>query len=400
MSSTEQDNKAAIAGDKAALLQAVYSADICVLSQTPNLLYAWAENLPAVLRAKWRAGCADADIFPPAAAGELEKLKKQILAGGRPAALEVRLPLPPAGAAKAGQEAAALQAEARAAAQALRLSAADNGGSLGLAAPAEAAAGGAAQEPLPLWFKFSLEAQRDEQGKILGILTTGVNISALRAREEVLKVLLREVSHRSKNLLAIIQSIAAQTARYCRTIGSFLQKFQGRLHSLASSQDLVTDSDWRGAKLRDLIFAQTRFYTDAEKGREQCRVTVKGENPYLFPSAALHIGLALHELSINSASYGALAQGGGAIEIDCRPADKDNKDNKANGGGLLLSWRENFSSAAAGEGSGDNQARFGSVVLERIVPISVDGEAQYNIKNGYIEYFLYIPEAQFAVKGA
>ena len=76
------------------------------------------------------------------------------------------------------------------------------------------------------------------------LVTTIIEISKDRKSESVRRSLLREVSHRSKNLLAIIQSIASQTARHSDTIEQFLNKFRGRLYSLSLSQDLVTDSLW------------------------------------------------------------------------------------------------------------------------------------------------------------
>lgn|GEM_PF-260328 len=400
------------------LLMALCSADICVLYQTPDLLYTMAENLPPVLKAGWRPLCRDIDIFPPAAATQMENVKKRLLAGGQTARLEFSLS--PKSAAQ--PEGAENQGNFAAGPGNLAPSLA------GEISPKNAndSHGGQA-----LWYKFFIEAHCDAQGKILGIVTSGVNISELRAREEVLKILLREVSHRSKNLLAIIQSIATQTARFCHNIGSFLKKFQGRLHSLSSSQDLVTDSDWRGALLQDLVFAQLRFYTDSITDKQYCSISVQGENPYLFPSAALHIGLALHELIINSAAFGVLALGRGKIAINCRAEGEEElplpaatimagsaaATNRAPVGSkaLVLSWREDFSAATAESmppvagseqrdragakaAAGDfmAEARFGSIMLERIVPQSIDGEAYYSIKNGKVDYFLKIPVAQFA----
>ncbi|TGU42030.1 histidine kinase, partial [bacterium M00.F.Ca.ET.146.01.1.1] len=97
-----------------------------------------------------------------------------------------------------------------------------------------------------------IDADRSEAGEVQGVVTTMVETTEQKRREQTLKTLLREVSHRSKNLLAIIQSIATQTGRYSETLGDFLTRFRGRLQSLASSQDLVTSSNWRGAALREL----------------------------------------------------------------------------------------------------------------------------------------------------
>lgn len=104
--------------------------------------------------------------------------------------------------------------------------------------------------------------------------------------------MLREVSHRSKNLLAIIQSIATQTGRYSGTIEGFLVRFRGRLQSMASSQDLVTSSNWRGANLHELVMGQVARYS-ADPSRA---IRFAGTQPFLNPNAALHVGLALHNL--------------------------------------------------------------------------------------------------------
>lgn len=129
------------------------------------------------------------------------------------------------------------------------------------------------------WIEFHIDCDRDENGNILGLVTTAIEISELKRREQVLKTLLREVSHRSKNLLAIVQSIASQTARFTDSIDDFLLKFRGRIQSLSYSQDLVTDSNWRGALFRDLVHSQVEKYIDVNDER----LTIEGDNPYLFP---------------------------------------------------------------------------------------------------------------------
>ena len=115
---------------------------------------------------------------------------------------------------------------------------------------------------------------------------------------KVLKSLLRELSHRSKNLLAIIQGIATQTARYTLSLDSFLVKFRGRLQSLSHSQDLITDSSWRGAYLFELAEKQFAPYWP-DSG---VPMPIYGINAHLSPNAAVHLGLALHELIVNSAT--------------------------------------------------------------------------------------------------
>ena len=104
--------------------------------------------------------------------------------------------------------------------------------------------------------------RRGKSGSVSGIVSTIVDVTSQKHREQTLRTLLREVSHRSKNLLAIIQSIATQTGRYSGSIDVFLTRFRGRIQSLASSQDLVTSSNWRGATLSELVAGQVSRYCE------------------------------------------------------------------------------------------------------------------------------------------
>ncbi|RWN57653.1 sensor histidine kinase [Mesorhizobium sp.] len=232
------------------------------------------------------------------------------------------------------------------------------------------------------WFQIWVDADHDDGGAVQGVVTTMVETTEQKRREQTLKTLLREVSHRSKNLLAIIQSIATQTSRYSDTLSDFLTRFRGRLQSLASSQDLVTSSNWRGAALRELVSGQVGRY-----GADPVRsLRFRGANPYLNPNAALHIGLAMHELAVNSVSYGALSRADGFVEVTA-----DLTAAAAGETALSLTWAEAI-------GANDNQPsekRFGSVALERVVPASLNGTAKLEISGDRLEYHLVVPRSNF-----
>lgn len=232
------------------------------------------------------------------------------------------------------------------------------------------------------WFDVWIDADLDKNGNVQGVVTTQVETTEQKRREQTLKTLLREVSHRSKNLLAIIQSIATQTGRYSDTLGDFLTGFRGRLHSLASSQDLVTSSNWRGAELYELVSGQVSRYGP---GSER-NLHFTGENPYLSPNAALHIGLAIHELAVNSVSYGALSRPDGFIDLTAR-IDQSPEGEKV----LLLVWAEDIGVDEIPA----HQRRFGSVALERIVPTSLSGASSLEIGKGRLEYRLTVPRTNF-----
>lgn len=315
-----------------ALMQAIVGADICVFYQTTDLIYRWAENVPEFLLARWRVDGRDSDFLPADLAERLETKKLQVLATGECATTELRFE----------------------------------------------------HNAQHIWYKFSIDAHRDDAGHIIGLITTGVNVSEIRQREQVLKVLLREVSHRSKNLLAIIQSIASQTARFSESTVVFLKKFQGRIQSLSHSQDLVTNSNWRGASFFELIQSQTSPYL----GTESHRFSIVGDDPYFFPNASLHIGLAIHELLINSLSFGALAQEKGTVTVSC--AKQITSDDKLV---VAVAWNEKFD--PAGVLPEDPKSCFGSAVLEKIVPAALSGNAIYTIDNYGVLYNVKMPETQF-----
>lgn len=313
------------------LLRAIHNSNVFVLYQSPDLAYVWAENLPDAWSAQWHVGVYDHELVQEAMAARLAAAKATVLETGQPQRVEICL--------------------------------SHGEGSR--------------------WFELSIDSDHNDSGAIIGVVSTGVDITELKRREQVLKTLLREVSHRSKNLLAIIQSIATQTARFTETIDDFLSKFRGRVQSLSYSQDLVTDSNWRGARFHELVHSQMQKYIDISDPR----FTLSGANPYIFPGAALHLGLAIHELIVNSAAYGALSNNTGTVALSGR-FENAGTDRMA----FSIRWDEKVPGSLTGP---DTDARFGSAVLERIVPISVDGTSTYRIEQDGVSYSLDVPRAHF-----
>lgn len=229
----------------------------------------------------------------------------------------------------------------------------------------------------------ALEAQVMADGD--GVITIVTDVTDERAREAAVAALLREVSHRSKNLLAIVQSVAMQTAHHSGGVQDFLDKFRGRLHALSSTQDLVTESNWRGTYLHALVTSQLSRVGHPALAKLQ----VSGPNPLLSPNASLHIGLAIHELAANTVLHGALGDDSPrhvdvVAEITTRP------DQRAE---LVLRWEETSPAAARMIA----EPRFGTLVLERIVPLSVGGEAEYGMDGTGVHYRLTVPADQFEV---
>jgi two-component sensor histidine kinase len=214
------------------------------------------------------------------------------------------------------------------------------------------------------------------------IITTIIDRTEERRREKVLQQLLREVSHRSKNLLAIIQSIATQTSHHADTIETYVQKFRGRVFSISRSQDLITDSGWRGANIQDLLERQVSSYV----GGNMDLVRFEGQNTLISPNAAMHLGLAFHELIINAITHGTVLVGGSTVVV----RSTIGQDN--DGRHVIVTWEEPRQAHPNAPALATHPtARFGTAILERVVPASVGGTAQYQLGANGVRYRLRFP---------
>lgn len=148
------------------------------------------------------------------------------------------------------------------------------------------------------------------------ILETNRDTTERRQAEEVRSLLVAELNHRVKNTLAVVQSIAAQTARTSTVPEKFVSKFNGRLQSLANAHNTLSEVAWAGAPIVELIQSQVSM-----TGAEADRVMLSGEPVDLSPQAALQLALILHEMSSNAMQHGALSSAKGKVAIDWTVSD-------------------------------------------------------------------------------
>lgn len=324
--------KPSVLDGKAAMMErALRSAGISIVFQNSKLAIVYADNLPDYFQSRFLPGSTDTDLFGEAHGDYLFALKTRVFETGSPTTAEVDVNV---------------DGETR---------------------------------------TYELKIQRVKENGVYGLLSVMSETTESRHREKVLKSLLRELSHRSKNLLAIIQGIATQTARNTLSLDGFLVKFRGRLQSLSNSQDLITDSSWRGAYLFELAGKQFAPYWPETAGS----MPIFGINAHMTPNAAVHLGLALHELIVNSASYGAIAGGAASITLNCKEAELNGR--KA----IEVSWAESLPNRTDVHEFSENS--FGKTVLERVVPASMNGKAELRLLPGRIEYSLLIPETEFEI---
>ncbi len=157
-----------------------------------------------------------------------------------------------------------------------------------------------------------------------GVLVTFVDVTSLIEAEEHQKTLVGELNHRVRNMLTIVGAIAKQTLAYSKSNAEFTEAFLGRLNSMARSYTLVSRENWLSVSMREIFTDKLQDYDD--------RVELKGPDVACRPSAALALGLVIHELTTNAQKYGALANEKGRLNVAW---DYDHA-----GDWLLVEWRE------------------------------------------------------------
>lgn len=232
-------------------------------------------------------------------------------------------------------------------------------------------------------FSLSTAPIRDESGDVVAISAIYRDVAPLMRAAEHIEFLLREVNHRSKNMLAVVQAVARQTARLAATPELFIEGFMARLAAIGSSHDLLVSRDWRGVQIADLTKSQFSHLDAEQRGR----ISISGDYLEINPRAAEAYGLALHELSTNAVKYGALSNGSGAVEL-CFRLERDNRK-------YVLTWREKGGPGVAAP----PRAGFGSTVLTRMAPMAIQGESALDYPAEGLFYRLSAPLAQIAMNG-
>jgi two-component system CheB/CheR fusion protein len=161
------------------------------------------------------------------------------------------------------------------------------------------------------------------------------------------------LTHRVKNVLAVVQGMAHQTWRSSASKEDFIERLDGRLAALASSHRLLVESEWKGANIRSLIENELAAYSG-----DPPRLLMKGESIALPPEIATPFGLVVHELATNAVKYGALSNENGSVTLSWT-LETGNK-----GARLKFHWREK----GGPEVKKPSASGFGSKLIQQGLP--------------------------------
>jgi PAS domain S-box-containing protein len=211
------------------------------------------------------------------------------------------------------------------------------------------------------------------QRRATSFVGTVQDITERKERQEREHLLMREINHRAKNMLSVVDAIAHQTAT--RNPEGFIERFSERIQALSANQDLLVRHAWHGVEIEDLVCAQIAPFADLIGSR----IAVRGPKLRLKAASAQAIGLALHELTTNAGKYGALSKDAGQVEIGW----------ETDGDIFTMSWAEHDGPTV----SPPQRRGFGTIVMERMTERSVDGRVDLEYAPSGIMWRLNCPAA-------
>jgi two-component sensor histidine kinase len=211
------------------------------------------------------------------------------------------------------------------------------------------------RQVLDLWIR-PLESSG---GEVANVVASAVDVTDRYESEETQRLLMRELDHRMKNTLQVIQAIIRRTAKSHDTVEKFEQSLIGRVNAMARAHELLAHERWMGADIGTIIAQESSNFDAADA------IQSSGPRIRLNPRAALSFALATHELGTNALKYGALSVPGGKVNITWSVEPTDGSPR------LVLRWNE----AGGPPVKQPTRQGFGTMLIERSIAYELDGTA-------------------------
>jgi PAS domain S-box-containing protein len=211
-------------------------------------------------------------------------------------------------------------------------------------------------------FLLSAGPLLDEKKESVGSIVTLTEITERKRAEEQQATIAAELNHRFKNMLSLVQSLAAQTVRSSETLENFNDAFSGRLQALASAHDLLMQTRPSGIGLSELVTSILAPFRSRDH-----RIKASGSQIALPADAVVLLAMALHELTTNAVKYGALSNASGHIDIAWRLVEQ-------NGSQVELTWQESGGPTVKRRAAG-----FGTKLIDRVLrDLGAETEIKYD----------------------
>ena len=222
------------------------------------------------------------------------------------------------------------------------------------------------------WCIGTAAASLDDAGNVVRINGVTIDITDRKEADERQILLAREVDHRARNALAVIQSIIRLTR--AKSVEDYVLAIEGRIKALARAHTLLSDSRWRGADLGTLVGEELAPYRAGDK------IQCNGPDISLQPATAQGLALALHELATNAAKHGALSSPSGKVSLYWElGADS-----------LTLRWIENGGPSVTEPSS----RSFGLKVIAASIEQQLGGQAAFDWNRAGLRCLFAIPRTE------
>ena len=232
------------------------------------------------------------------------------------------------------------------------------------------------------WFTTHAAPFREAADGTSEWLGASTDIHDLRSLQERQRAILAELQHRTRNLIAVIRSIARQTLRTTKSREAFWTSYDDRLHALSRAQDLLARGADRAVTLEELACAELDVLGAVVDGG---RVRIAGPEVELRRSAVQTLALALHELATNAAKHGALTTAHGRLSLTWRVKLHEN-----DGQHLELSWIEEGIESGR-EGWSAQRRGYGRELIERMLPYQLDAHTSYELDETGVRCLIELP---------
>jgi two-component sensor histidine kinase/DNA-binding response OmpR family regulator len=213
----------------------------------------------------------------------------------------------------------------------------------------------------------------DAHGRVVRVSGVTVDITERKQTEERQLLLAREVDHRARNALAVVQAIVRLTR--AKSQQSYVKAVEGRIHALAQAHTLLSETRWEGADVRRLVSEELAPY----RSGDVMRVQIEGPPVFLSPEKAQNLALALHELATNSVKYGALSAAKGSLTVTWQERS----------GTLTLHWRETGGPAVVTP----KTQGFGTKIMHASIKHQIGGDVVWEWHASGLRCTLQIPTA-------
>ncbi|MEQ6247274.1 HWE histidine kinase domain-containing protein [Sulfitobacter sp. HNIBRBA3233] len=223
-----------------------------------------------------------------------------------------------------------------------------------------------------VWWRATHRPLRDTDGNITHVVQFAEPITERIRAQKLSAAILDELEHRIGNLMALVLTIAKRIGRASGDFDSFMPRFEARVMSLAATQKLLTGENWRQVTMQELAEKHLAPYRSASASSE---IVMRGPRLNVTAPQAQAISMALHELTTNSAKYGALATAGAILEIEWSGVPEED---------FRLEWKETGLSL----GAPPTRTGFGSEILTTIFPAQMSADAHKHIDGSSFTYML------------